>query len=172
MSFALISTINVASFKLYTVQATYNIINRTRSECKEDIAYLRQYSCDRGWLFAEAKQCIYNQNVVYVTLQVSGLGSARVNHNAEFCTFGLNQKIPPYHPTWVLHISKNTYNLCTKNKIFLTSSVYAWHIVAQSLSRLAGWFNMRSGKILSPVRRQAITRGNGDLLVIALLGLK
>ena len=168
------------------------------------------------------------------------IGSARVNHNAEFCTFGLNPKISPYHPTWVLDISKNTYNLCTKNKIFLTSSVYhyidvimttvasqitsltvvystvysdvdqrkhqrsaslafvwgihrdrwiprtkgqlrgkcfhlmtsscAWHIVAQCLSRLAGWFNKRSGKILSPVWRQAITWGNGDLLVTALLG--
>ena len=56
---------------------------------------------------------------------VSGLGSARVNHNAEFCIFGLHQKILPYHPSKTLNISKNTYiytsytkisNLCRQHK--------------------------------------------------------
>ena len=53
---------------------------------------------------------------------------------------------------------------------FLGYTVYAWHIVAQCLRRLARWFNKRSGNILSPVRRQAFTWGNHDLLLIALLG--
>ena len=42
---------------------------------------------------------IYGQNVVNIILPVSGDDSARVNHNVEFCIFGLNQNIPPYIPT-------------------------------------------------------------------------
>ena len=39
----------------------------------------------------------YGQSVVNVMLPVSGLGNARVNHNAELRIFVLNQKISPYH---------------------------------------------------------------------------
>ena len=54
-------------------------------------------------------------NVVNVLLPVSGFGSARANHNAEFCIFGLNQKTS-YHPTKVLNIAKNTYIYASHTK--------------------------------------------------------
>ena len=49
-------------------------------------------------------KCICGQNVINVILPVSGLGTARVNHKAEFCMVGLNQKIHMYHPTEALNI--------------------------------------------------------------------
>ena len=40
-------------------------------------------------LLTEAQRDMYCQNVVNVILPASGLGSARVNHNAELCIVGL-----------------------------------------------------------------------------------
>ena len=42
---------------------------------------------------------IYGQNVFNVILLVLGLCSARVNHYADFCIFGLSNTIPLHHPT-------------------------------------------------------------------------
>ena len=83
-----------------------------------------KYYCGCGWPLTEEQRGICCQNVVSVNLPVSRLGSARVNHNAEFYIVGLNQKIPlsPYMsiwyfwehiklyqhlPTWVFDISEN-----------------------------------------------------------------
>ena len=46
-------------------------------------------------LLAEEQRGICCQNAANVILPVSGLGSAGINHNAEFNIFGLIQKIPP-----------------------------------------------------------------------------
>ena len=35
---------------------------------------------------------------VSVILPFTGLDSTRLNHNAEFCIFRLNEKNPPHHP--------------------------------------------------------------------------
>ena len=58
-----------------------------------------KYYCRRGWLLAEEQRGVLRQNVVSAILPFSVFGSARVNHNAEFCIFELNQKIPrsPYN---------------------------------------------------------------------------
>ena len=90
--------------------------------------YIKLY-CGPGWLLAEEQLCIDGQTVVYVIMTVPGLGSAIVNHNAEFRIHGLNKKIPPHHPTKALSISrthknntshKQVHNVCPQNKIILT----------------------------------------------------
>ena len=43
-----------------------------------------------GWKY------VYGQNVVMMILLVSGLGVARVNHNAVFCIFVLHKKSTVY----------------------------------------------------------------------------
>ena len=50
---------------------------------------------------------IHGQNVVNVTLPVSSFGGAKVNENAIFCIFGLNQKISPYPHEKSLNIYRN-----------------------------------------------------------------
>ena len=73
-------------------------MERTRLQFNGDIAYLTSNTAVAP-RSAEEQRGIYGQNVVIVILSVSGLGSARVNHNAELCIIGLNQKISPYHTT-------------------------------------------------------------------------
>ena len=50
-----------------------------------------KYYCDSRWLLTlEEQRGIDGQNVVDVILPIYEFGSARVNHNAELCIYGLN----------------------------------------------------------------------------------
>ena len=77
---------NVARIKVHTI----NLKSSTQRGWRYIILHDKNH-CGRGWLLAGEQRGILGQHVVNMILSVSGLGSARINHSAEFCIFGLNK---------------------------------------------------------------------------------
>ena len=78
-------------------------LNKRQGQSLKEIKHiLRRIMFTDGcslWLLTEEQINIYDETTGNMILSVSGLGSARVHYNADFCMFRFYPKFPLYHPT-------------------------------------------------------------------------